>query len=252
MFGPRSTSSGAAHGGESVLAVLDECAECLTFPMLDNGYVYPAAARLSVHSDSTDWAVVVETFGFSPRVGHPDLTVATFTSRVPRPRARADYVDESAYVSYVEQHPHDALETYWPLEEGDWLDEEIVVPGTVVLLRGREVDVPTVEQCLAVGITTERDDRVAVFELCRYLAETARDDVLATVEERTHQVLPGLAQVLVLNEWHHPDLASGELPSATETFQHIAEVAASADASRYDTREVPNTHWSNWPDGGSL
>lgn len=123
---------------------------------------------------------------------------------------------------------------------------------TTVRLRGREVDAPTVEQCLAVGITTEQADRVAVFELCRYFAETTRDGVLAIGEERTSQVLPGLAQVLLLDEWHHPDLGSGELPSATQTFQQIAEVAASADASNYDTREVPNTHWSNWPDGGLL
>lgn len=246
------TDSGAAPDGASVLAVLDACAESFDFPMLDNGDVYPAAARLSVHSDGTDWAVVVETFGFSPRAGHPDLTVATFTSRVPHPKVRADFVDESAYVAYQEQHPHDAYASSWPLDEGDWIDGEDVVPGTTVRLRGREVAVPTVEQCQAVGIATDGADRVTVVELCRYFAETARDDVLAVGEERSGQVLPGLAQVLLLDEWHHPDLVVGELPSETRTFQQIADIAAGADAACYDPREVPNTHWSNWPDGGLL
>lgn len=252
MSGHTTTSPTSDQGSESVLAVLDRCAESFTFPMLDNGYIYPAAARLSVHSDSTDWAIVMETFGFSPRGGLPDLTVTTFTSKVRRPKTRADYVDDSAYVNYLEQHPHDAVEYFWPLDEGEWIDEESVVPGTTVRLRGREVAVPTVEQCRAVGITTEEVDRVAVFELCRYFAETSRDNVLAVGEERTSQVLPGLPQVLLLDEWHHPDLGSGELPSATRTFQQIAEVAVSADPDHYDTDEVPNTHWSHWPNGGLL
>jgi hypothetical protein len=103
-----------------------------------------------------------------------------------------------------------------------------------------------------VGITTLRSDGIEVFELSRYLAETRRDDVLATHEERIKQVLPGLPQVLLLDEWHHPDLVVGERPSATQTFRQIADVAASGDATKYQTTEPPNTHWSNWPDGGLL
>lgn len=115
----RSARTRTTGGSEGVLAVLDRCAGDFTFPTLDNGYVYPAAARLSVHSNGTDWAIVVETFGFSPRAGNPELTVATFTSRVPHPKARDDYVDESAYRNYLQQHPNDALESFSPLEGGD-------------------------------------------------------------------------------------------------------------------------------------
>jgi len=32
-----------------VLETLDKCAAQFTFPALDNGYVYPAASRLSIH-----------------------------------------------------------------------------------------------------------------------------------------------------------------------------------------------------------
>ena len=216
--------------------------------MLDNGYVYPAAARLSVHRDRTDWAIVVETFGYSPRAGNPDLTVATFTSKVPHPQTRADYVDERAY---LKQHPHDAVEYFWPLE-GDWTEDESLPPGQIVRLRGQEVPVPTAEQCRAAGIATERPHRIAAFELSRYFAETRRDDVLATREERTAQVLPSLTQVLLLDEWHHPDLVVGQRPSQTRTFQQLAEVAVSGDASKYDAPEPANTHWSNWADAGLL
>ena len=65
-----------------VLSVLDRCAQALTFPMLDNGYVYLAAPRLSLHRSTTDWAVVIELFGYSPRAGDPHLNVYTFASRI--------------------------------------------------------------------------------------------------------------------------------------------------------------------------
>lgn len=251
MFGRRRGKPTGAPRKQDVLGVLDQCAEHFTFPMLDNGYIYPAAARLSVHADGTEWAIVVETLGYSPRAGQPDLTVATFTSKVPHPKTQADYVDESAYRNYLKQHPHDAVEYFWPLE-GDWPDDESLPPGEIIRLRGEQVAVPTSEACRGVGITTERPKRIAVFELTRYFAETRRDDVLATQEERTKQVLPGLAQVLLLDEWHHPDLVLGQRPSYTQTFRQLAEVAVSGDPGKYQVPEPANTRWSNWPEGGLL
>lgn len=251
MFGRRRGKSTGAPHKQDVLDVLDQCAEDFTFPMLDNGYVYPAAARLSVHADGTDWAIVVETLGYSPRAGQPDLNVATFTSKVPQPKTRADYVNESAYLNYLTQHLHDAVEYFWPLE-GDWSDDDSLPPGEIIRLRGEEVAAPTVEACQGVGIKTERSDGLAVFELTRFFAETRRNDVLATPEERTKQVLPGLPQVLLLDEWHHPDLVVGQRPSDTRTFQQLAKVAVSGDAGKYEAPEPPNTHWSNWPEGGLL
>src|SRR5688572_16028787 len=63
-----------------ILRILDSCCDSYTFPMLDNGYVYPAASRLSLFRSPDDWAMVIELFGFSPRAGLPDLNVSTFAS----------------------------------------------------------------------------------------------------------------------------------------------------------------------------
>jgi hypothetical protein len=52
-----------------ILAVLDGCFDSFTFPMLDNGYVYLAATRLSAYRSESDWAIAIEVFGFSPRAG---------------------------------------------------------------------------------------------------------------------------------------------------------------------------------------
>jgi hypothetical protein len=65
---------------KEILSILDRCCDAFTFPMLDNGYVYLAATRLSVYRSTTDWAMAFEVFGFSPRAGLPD----THTFRLSR------------------------------------------------------------------------------------------------------------------------------------------------------------------------
>ena len=65
---------------DAVLTVLDRCCDAFTFPMLDNGYVYLAATRLSLFRTAADWAMVIEVFGFSPRSGLPDTHIHTFAS----------------------------------------------------------------------------------------------------------------------------------------------------------------------------
>jgi hypothetical protein len=70
------------HNANQILAILDTCCHAATFPMLDNGYVYLAASRLSLHRSDSDWALVIEIFGFSPRSSSPDLHIYTFASRL--------------------------------------------------------------------------------------------------------------------------------------------------------------------------
>lgn len=63
-----------------ILSVLESCCDAFTFPMLDNGYVYLAATRLSLFRTASEWAMVIEIFGFSPRSGLPDTHIHTFAS----------------------------------------------------------------------------------------------------------------------------------------------------------------------------
>lgn len=42
-----------------MLSDLDECYR-FTFPMLDNGYFYLAATRMSLYRSPEDWALVIE------------------------------------------------------------------------------------------------------------------------------------------------------------------------------------------------
>jgi hypothetical protein len=66
---------------EHILSVLDRCCDTYAFPMLDNGYVYLASTRLTLHRSDASWAMVIELFGFSPRSGLPDTHIHTFGSQ---------------------------------------------------------------------------------------------------------------------------------------------------------------------------
>jgi hypothetical protein len=130
-------------------------------------------------------------------------------------------------------------------------DPEMVAASGELLLRDQVIPVPNKAAYSMRGIKLE-GPQPAVFELCRYLAAEFRQEVLATPTEQRVSVLPGMFRILQLDEWHHPDLTSGELPSATQTFRQLADVLATGDPSRYHPSEVPNTHWKNWPGGGTL
>lgn len=41
-------------------------------------------------------------------------------------------------------------------------------------------------------------------------------------------------------------------PSGSETFQQLAQVLVTGDIEKYVPGRPSNTHWSNWPDGGTL
>lgn len=236
-----------------ILRVLDAGCESFTFPMLDNGYVYLAATRLSLFRSPEDWAIVFEVFGFSPREGTPSTVIQTFASRLRDRDPPERYVTRAAYENYLANHPHDDLRSVYPLGQIDWEDAECVTDGArEVRLRGRPVKLPELDVYQRYGIELAEPERVHVFEACRYLAEIEREDVLATNEERRVSIPPEMKQLMMLDEWHHPNIVADDRPSRSQTFQHLARVLETGDVREYTPTEPPNTHWRNWPDGGSL
>jgi hypothetical protein len=239
-----------------ILAALDKCSESFTFPMLDNGYVYSAATRLSLYRSPEDWAMVIEVFGFSPRSGIPDTHAHTFASRLCRAKSVDDHMSRQAYESYVANNEHNESTFIYPIEEGSWQsleDPELMAEGQdTVLVRGIPVVSPRPPEYASHGIVLQDPPCVYVFEFCRFLAALERSRVLATAEERRTCVPPELEQILQLEEWNHPDLVNGERPSSNATFKSFAEVLVHGDVSAYKPSEEPNTHWKNWPEGGTL
>lgn len=240
----------------AILAILDQCCASYSFPMLDNGYVYPAASRLSVHWSAENWALVFELFGYSPRAGLPDTTILTFAGQLFERNKRDSYVSDAAYADYLKHNPHNEDRRVWPVEDGDWMaegDREMLsAEAAAFLLRGQRLRTPEASAYKAHGIRLSEAPDVMVFEFCRWLAAEHRESLLATPQERRVSLTPDLKEVLALDDWHHPDLAGGKVASESKTFQQLAQVLATGNAKHYRPTEKPNTHWRNWPDGGSL
>lgn len=239
-----------------ILAILDQCCASYSFPMLDNGYVYPAASRLSVHRSAENWALVFEIFGYSPRAELPGTTILTFAGQLFERNKRDSYVSDAAYADYLKHNPHNEDRRVWPIEDGDWMAESdremLSAEGAAFLLRGQRLRTPEANAYKAHGIKLSEAPDVMVFEFCRWLAAEHREALLATPQERRVSLTPDLEEVLVLDDWHHPDLAGGKVASESKTFQQLAQVLATGDTKHYRPTEKPNTHWRNWPDGGLL
>jgi hypothetical protein len=241
---------------KQILSILDSCCETFSFPALDNGYVYLAATRLSLYRSQSDWAMVIEVFGFSPRAGLPDTWIQTFASRLRNRKTPEDYVNREAYERYLDIHPHDDSHAVFPIEEGPWQDFEnselVVEDADEVIVRNRAIVLPTAQEYVQHGIELKNSPQVQVFELCRFLADVARAEVLANRSEQRVSILHEMKPILQLEEWRHPDVVGDERPSSSETFQQLAQVLATGDAGYYRPTQSPNTHWRNWPEGGTL
>src|SRR5712671_443226 len=244
-------------GSDAILAILDDCCDAFTFPMLDNGYVYLAATRLSVFRSDNDWALVIEVFGFSPRAGLPDTHIHTFASHLHNRDTPARYVSAEAYENYLRNNPNNESRFVYPISDGDWQDpddlELVAEDARTVIVRGQPRPIPSRHEFARYGISLTDPSRVRVFELSRFLAGALRDDVLGTREERRVSVLPEMSQMLRLEDWNHPNVVDDKSrPSGSPTFLQLAEVLSTGRTDRYEPTSSPNTHWRNWPDGGTL
>lgn len=242
---------------EGILAILDDCCDAFSFPMLDNGYVYLAATRLSLFRSYGDWAMTIEVFGFSPRAGCPDTHVYTFSNRLSGRKEVSEFVSSEAHSQYLAGSPNNESRFVHPVEEGAWQDsndlELVAEDARSVVIRGKSVDLPAPDEYAKHGIQLEDYPSVFVYEACRYLAATQRDLVLATESERRGNVPAALEQILQLEEWSHPDVVNEAMrPSQSETFQQLATVLVTGDKESYQPSQPANTHWKNWPNGGLL
>lgn len=241
---------------DKILKILDACCDDYSFPMLDDGYAYPAATRLALYRAPEDWAVVIEVFGYSPRAGIPDTQVQTFASKPRRSRTVDNFVSNEAFEKYLANNPYNESSFVCPIDEGDWMDpddqERIARGQPVIVVRGQATQAPLLSEYADAGVVLEDPEQAAVFEYCRYLAHKDRMDVLATEDEQRINLGPEFQKILQLEEWNHPNIVNKARPSESATFKALAEVLVSGDASAYRAPEPPNSHWSNWPEGGLL
>ncbi len=126
-----------------ILSILDQCCDSFTFPMLDNGYVYLAATRLSLYRSELHWALVIEVFGFSPRAGIPDNSIHTFSDSLHNRKREEDFVNRSAFEMYLTNNPNNEFSSSYPIEAGDWQvgesGEEVASSPFSIMLRAQSL-----------------------------------------------------------------------------------------------------------------
>lgn len=218
----------ASYSAAEILKQLDDCAEAYTFPVLDNAYVYPADTRMTLYRDEERWALVIEVLGFNSHMGG------------------TEGIDNALYCfgNCLRRRPGMSPEdTLRPVTDGDSgpLFED---PHGTALRKG-------VKDLRIRGELVPAPAAAQGFELLRALLPH-RDLLLATDEELQARLPPDLPRLLRLDEWNHPDISDGDMPGEHPTFVMLAKVLETGDPSHYRPRRKPNTHWSNWPEGGVL
>ncbi len=221
-----------------VLEQLDRHAAGFDFPTLDNGYIYPIDARLTAYRDARRWALVIEHIGYFYRAfsfanalyayGNGLLTEAGHGEMI----GLLDTPEERWCVPDTGRDVNPALRS--------------------VRVRGTTVRLTESDRAPATDETGRGVRGLPIEVLFRRLLPRCRDLFLATEDELRAVVPADLPQVLRLDEWEHSDAVHDVLPSHTECFPMLARVLVTGDVSHYKPTKPPNTHWSNWPTGGTL
>ena len=223
------------YSERTILAQFDRHAEQFDFPTLDNGYTYPVDVRLTAYRDARRWAVAIEHVGFFNRIPEFQNVIYLFGNCLS---------DGPGFGPAI------------PLVDGPdgWTDEsgDAVRPGLLsIRIHGKLLKLTAADRSPPAG-PSGTPEALAVQDLFRNLLPRARDLYRATEAELRGVVPADLPQILRLDEWEHCDAVRGVLPSHTEFFPLLAKVLVTGDVSLYKPTRPPNTHWSNWPGGGTL
>ena len=243
-----------AFSASDVLEHLDTCYQepYRFFIDLSHGYFLNATAYLHLFADADRWAIVFETAGYGNRSLSAQVDTYCYGNcLVSLPRAGLDDQFECNMdtVDLVEQDELARVQTAF---------ESVPLSVDSLTVRNRKLSVPSNAARFEESGFVVEDGHVSISDLLRYLAEATPEPFRATEAELRKHLPPDLPRLVTLDEWHHRQYywsdgyISGDPPRSYETYPMLAEVLASRDAARYRPTLKPNTHWSNWPEAGSL
>lgn len=228
-----------------ILNQLDQCNSDYTFPMLDNGYIYLAGTKLSAYRDDKRWVIIIEVIGFNYRGGgHNGISNCLHI-----------------YGNCLTYPPGTANENFLALTDNanncsTFDDEEdFHINPNCSDFKLRDEILPIIHERQKYdtsGIELEDETKVNAFEFLRLLDAFYHDKLIATEVEIRERIPIDIPKIIEINEWFHPDVVNGELPSENETFKQIAMILETGNIDYYLPTHKPNTNWKNWPDGGTL
>jgi hypothetical protein len=219
-----------------ILRQLDRYASEFDFPMLDNAYVELADMRLTAFRNASEWLIVFEDVGVFQE--HTFMnTVSAYGNRVQEPGTQLGVDD---IITPASDHP------IWD-DDGNFLLDpanfEVVING-----QARRFT-PSREEYERAGVDVDSDvpDAVKILRLLTFLMPDQFFLSDARLLEICGRGDSSLKRFLQLDDWRHPDIAAGELPSESVCLRNLATAIAEDDAGSYSCpEEMFNTHWSNW------
>jgi len=235
----------AAFTAADILMQLDTYASQFEYPVLDNGNVYHIDCRLSVYGDKERWVLLFDIIGYNYRFGgHNGLYNCLYFYGNCLPFTPGTH--NFNFMTMTDDR--EGMPAFGP----DFR-ETLHPEATAILLNGEETPVLHDPAYYAArGVTLAKAPAISVWEFARAFVPEHRAGFLALEEEIRDRIPKDLPLLLRLDEWYHNDLSGEELPSAVETFRQIANVLETGDVSFYQPTKTPNTHWKNWPMGGTL
>ncbi len=214
---------------DNILNCLDKAANKLDFPGFDNMNYDMVTARLTGFRNDDDWALTIEQVvsWYSLNGVEPVLMISAFGSRI--------LINEPFVIYYPIKYPLNELE-----------DDDDEIPESIsVMIRD--------EQFMINSSEIERNPHLSDyidFDLMIHLVDKYQAKILATETEFREIVPAVLAQIIQLDNWHHPDVynpnSEFSLPSRTKSMQTIAEVLASGKPELYQPCEEDNVDWRKW------
>ena len=233
------------YSKKDILHQLDLCAGEYTFPMLDNGYIYPIDSRLSAYRDDKRWVLIIEVIGFSNRgKGHKGINNGLYIFG--NCLKFTPGTNNANFICFTS----DAFEG--PAFEQEY-EESLNPEVNSILLRGNKIKMPKdIGFYEDQGIELDVPPNVMIWEFLRGIKTEHRESFLATEEEIRERIPEDLPLILRLDEWYNNDLAVDENTREIETFPMIASILEKGNIKLFTPTEKSNNHWSNWPDGGSL
>ena len=222
------------YHARGILSLLDRS---YAFPALDEPGFHLAGVRLSAWRDLSRWALIVELVGFEAANDSIRSLLCCFGNCLLN-------AGREAFLATT-------LDAGWgPDHDGGG---ELPLACDRVLLRGQPTPLPRAPAWFAArGVTLSDPPEIRLEELTRALAQAHPERLFSAPADLRALLAPAPAEFLRLDEWTHPDVGAGQVPSQSESFRLLARALEAGDPDLYQPTQPPNTHWSNWPEGGSL
>lgn len=222
-----------------VLNELDKHASEFNFPVLDNAYISFAAGRLSVLLNEDDWAIVFEVLGYSINEGAFVNDIYAFGNCL----LREGVLTSFPVLTEVSEAPLiDPATEAWI---ADWRDWCISSPSGVYRFH------PFKSEYSDAGICVSDEGgpgSLAQKDVLRFFIAKQTASGLFLCESDLIDQVPGCSTMRLLlqtENWRHPDVANGELPSDTSSFQSLMKAIAEKNASLFVPGDV-NSQWPFW------